>query len=78
MQNNSSLPSLLTVEEMAKVLRIGRVKAYQVVKTPGFPSVKIGRSVRVPAESLSIWIQQQQGNKCGIEQREGLVGKKTW
>lgn len=51
------LPALLTVGEMSKILRIGRVKAYQIIKTPGFPSVKIGRSVRIPKKALLKWIE---------------------
>ena len=55
------LPSLLTVEEMSKILRVGKVKAYQIVKMPGFPSVKIGRSVRIPTKALFNWINNNSG-----------------
>jgi len=56
------LPSLLTVEEMAHILRISRVKAYQIIKMPGFPAIKIRRSIRIPAQDLFNWLYSQGGN----------------
>lgn len=51
----ADLPDFLTVEETAVVLRIGRTSAYAEVRrwestggTAGIPSVRFGRSVRVP------------------------------
>ena len=46
------LPLTLTVEECADVLRIGRSAAYQAVKTGEIPSIKVGRSIRVPRHRL--------------------------
>jgi excisionase family DNA binding protein len=37
-----------TVQEVAEILRIGRNKAYEMVKKEEIPSVKIGDSIRVP------------------------------
>ena len=59
MDMQNTLPPILTVEEVAKVLRIGRVKAYQMAQLTSFPSVKIGRSVRVPTKALFEWIDKQ-------------------
>lgn len=51
----ADLPDLLTVEETAAVLRIGRTSAYAEIRrwettggAAGIPSVRFGRSVRVP------------------------------
>jgi len=42
----------LTVEECAAVLRIGRSAAYQAVKAGQIPSIRVGRSIRVPRHRL--------------------------
>ena len=62
------LPEMLTVEEAAKVLRIGRSAAYagvaQFEATDGrfgIPCVRIGRTLRVPKRALMRWIEEQSG-----------------
>ena len=47
-----SLPPLLTVEESGKVARISRSAAYAAVAAGVFPSVRIGRTVRIPTHRL--------------------------
>lgn len=54
--DGNQLPPLLTVEEVAKILRIGKVKAYEFVRTPGFPTIKIGRAVRIPTKLFFSWL----------------------
>ena len=39
---------LLTVEEMAEILRIGRSSAYELCRQNEFPVIRIGRSIRIP------------------------------
>jgi excisionase family DNA binding protein len=43
---------VLTVEEAAKVLRIGRNAAYEAVKCGTIPHVRFGRNIRVPRAEL--------------------------
>jgi excisionase family DNA binding protein len=50
---------LLSVAEVALMLRCGRTKAYEIVKSGQLPVVRIGRSVRVPAAGLEEWVHQQ-------------------
>lgn len=53
------LPEVLTVEEAAQVLRIGRAAAYEQARLwresggqTGLPVVALGRSLRVPRAAL--------------------------
>ncbi|HYF93115.1 MAG TPA: helix-turn-helix domain-containing protein [Symbiobacteriaceae bacterium] len=55
-KTNSVEPMLLTVPEVALALRIARSRAYELVAQGVFPSVKIGKSVRVPRISLQTWV----------------------
>ncbi|NPV53780.1 MAG: helix-turn-helix domain-containing protein [Firmicutes bacterium] len=48
----------LTVDELAKYLRIGRSAAYEICRQPDFPVVRIGRTIRIPRARLIGWIEQ--------------------
>ncbi len=41
-------PEVLTVSEVAKILRIGKNKAYALIKSGELASVRIGKKVIVP------------------------------
>jgi excisionase family DNA binding protein len=47
---------LLTVEEAARRLNIGRTTMYSLVSTGAIESVTIGRLRRVPAECLDFFV----------------------
>ena len=47
---------LLTVEEAARRLGIGRSLAWALVRKGELPSVRLGRLVRIPARGLEDWI----------------------
>jgi excisionase family DNA binding protein len=48
------LPSFLTVEEAARILRISRSSAYEAAISGALPTVKFGgRSLRVPRAALA-------------------------
>lgn len=47
---------LLTVEEAARQLSIGRTKAYELISTGDLPSIRIGRAVRVSLSDLREWV----------------------
>ncbi|MCL6488231.1 MAG: helix-turn-helix domain-containing protein [Alicyclobacillus mali] len=43
------------MEDVARYLRIGRTKAYELAYRPDFPSVRIGKYVRVNREAFLRW-----------------------
>ncbi|MFC9971831.1 helix-turn-helix domain-containing protein [Spirillospora sp. NPDC127200] len=47
---------LLTVEEAARRLKIGRTQMYRLIASGEVQSVTIGRLRRVPAECLSAYV----------------------
>jgi excisionase family DNA binding protein len=46
------MPVVLTVEEAAKELRIGRSAAYAAVRRGELPVIRVGRILRVPRHRL--------------------------
>jgi excisionase family DNA binding protein len=47
---------LLRPAEAAEVLGISRGKCYQLIAERRLPSIKVGKSTRVPAQALREWI----------------------
>ena len=47
---------LLTAEEVAQLLGIGRTKVYELICTQRLASVKIGACRRVPADALRVYV----------------------
>jgi len=50
-------PTLLTVPEVAKLLKVGRNRVYELVASKQIPSVKFGARLRIPAKALRDWIE---------------------
>ena len=53
------LPLTLTVPEVGEVLGISRAKAYDLARSEGFPSMRIGTRILVPRDKLIRWIDEQ-------------------
>lgn len=53
------LPLTLTVPEVGEVLGISRAKAYDLARSEGFPSMRIGTRILVPRDKLIRWIDKQ-------------------
>jgi len=51
---------LLTVEEAAEALAIGRTKAYELIDSGALRSVKIGRCRRVPVAAMHEFVMAMQ------------------
>jgi excisionase family DNA binding protein len=58
----AELPLVLTVEEAADALRIGRTAAYEAVRRGDIPSVRICRSIRVPRHALEQMLGLENGD----------------
>jgi excisionase family DNA binding protein len=50
---------LLKPTEAAEATGLGRSKMYQLIAAGIIPSVRIGKSVRVPVEALRQWVNAQ-------------------
>ena len=50
---------ILTVPEMAKLLKISKATAYEWIHIEGFPKLKVGNTVRIPRSLLMDWVREQ-------------------
>ena len=52
-----TMPDVLTVADLQRVLQIGRSAAYQLIKTNQLKYIRIGRSIRIPKSFLEEFIK---------------------
>ncbi|HVE46669.1 MAG TPA: helix-turn-helix domain-containing protein [Acidimicrobiales bacterium] len=79
----AELPDLLTVEEAAALLRIGRASAYELARVwrasggqEGLPVIALGRSLRVPRTALEHMVRVEATTEAGTaEHGQGRAGE---
>jgi excisionase family DNA binding protein len=52
------LPLVMRVEDVQRALSISRLKAYELVHQQGFPTLRIGRAIRVPRTLFLRWVEE--------------------
>ena len=55
--NLNDLPLTLRVEEVAKILRIGRGSAYELIRCGKLHAIRMGRRILVPRSSLESFLE---------------------
>ena len=51
------LPAMLNVKDIQLFFGIGKRQAYELVRTDGFPTLKIGTTIKIPKHLLKDWIK---------------------
>ena len=52
-------PKTYTVDDIAKILDIGRTSAYNFVKEGHFKIIRIGTTIRISRKSFDDWLDEQ-------------------
>lgn len=55
------LPLFLNVNIVSNVLGISKTSAYELVRSKGFPVLKIGSRMVVPKDKFREWVEQNMG-----------------
>lgn len=58
--SNAEFKRTYTVDEIAKLLNIGRTTAYALVKEGHFKIVRIGSAIRISKQSFDEWLDRQE------------------
>jgi excisionase family DNA binding protein len=58
MVTNKNTPAVFTVCEVAKILRIGKISAYQAIARGDVPCIRIGRRILIPRHALELVLNQ--------------------
>ena len=48
--------STMSVQELSAQMGISLPKAYELVKTPGFPTIRIGTRILIPVDAYKTWL----------------------
>jgi len=48
--------STISVQELSSQMGISMPKAYELVKTPGFPTIRVGTRILIPVEAYREWL----------------------
>lgn len=49
----------MSVQELSAQMGISLPKAYELVKTPGFPTLRIGTRILIPIDAYKDWLMKQ-------------------
>ena len=53
---SGSRETTMSVQELSAQMGISLPKAYELVKTPGFPTIRIGARILIPIEAYKEWL----------------------
>lgn len=57
MSQLNDYPDVLNVSDIQKILGIGRNKAYELVSSDSFHTVRIGTLIKIPKASFIAWLE---------------------
>lgn len=64
-QKQEAQPSrYLTVDEVAKQLRLGRTKVYEMIAYEKLPVIRFGRAVRIKPARLQEWLAERESQSA--------------
>jgi len=53
----------MSVQELSAQMGISLPKAYELVKSPGFPTIRIGTRILIPVDSYKEWLLTNSAHK---------------
>ena len=62
---------LLKPSEAAQLLGIGRSLVYELIARKEIPSLRLGRCIRIPSESLQQWLKDQECKSSKAKRQDG-------
>lgn len=65
------MDKLLKPTEVADLLRIGRSLVYGMLASGELPSIRVGRCIRIPSESLEQWLKDQECKSSDTQRQDG-------
>ena len=71
-KNINEFPIVLCVEDVAKIMNISRVTAYNLVHSEGFPYKQAGRRITIPRDAFYNWLNGINNYPNAIELKREL------
>jgi len=54
----ANLPLVLNVCDIATIMNISLVSAYELVHTKDFPVIRVGRRIKIPRNAFEHWLDE--------------------
>lgn len=54
-------PISYRVEDIQQLLGVGRNSAYALIRQEGFPAIRVGTRIVIPADLFHAWVKEQAG-----------------
>ena len=54
---------MYTVKDIKSIFKCGQRQAYELMHTPGFPSIRLNSKLVVEHNSLVCWLKQNEGKR---------------
>jgi len=64
-------PSFYSVEDIQRILGVGRNSAYKLVAEKDFPAIYVGNRIVIPADMFQTWVANR-----AIQRRGGMTNGK--
>ncbi len=58
---------MLDIKDLQNILKIGKNSAYNLMQTPGFPSMQVGRKWMISEEAFKEWLKNNEYNKIRVD-----------
>ena len=59
---------LLKPSEAMELIAVGRSRIYEMLASGELPSIRVGRSIRIPVKALEEWVADSQEAAAGVEE----------
>lgn len=60
-QSKTNEAKVLKVKDVQNILALSKTRAYDLMKEPPFPILRLGNTIRIPAEPFFEWFYQTTG-----------------
>lgn len=57
--NLESYPVMLKAKHIEEILDLSKGKTYDLLNSKNFPTVRIGRTIRIPRDAFLRWLEDQ-------------------
>lgn len=64
--NSDDFEIFIKIDDVQRILNIGRNKAYKLVRTDGFPKIQLGNTIRIPKSKFEQYIKANYNHKINI------------
>ena len=64
--SHEQLPMMMTVRDLADVMGLSLAGCYDLVRSEGFPHLRIGSRILIPKEKFLVWLDQKSSEGAEI------------